>query len=337
MRKYIVGVDGGNSKTDYFIFDTDLNFIDAIRSGTCSHEGLIDSFEGSYRVMKENFDLLFRRNNIKYSDVAVGVFGLAGVDTPYQKKRLEEVVSKLGFKNYRVCNDSILPIKAASSKGYGVCSINGTGTCAGGIDKHGNSLQVGGIGEIVGDAAGGHWLGRRAITEVYNSFYRFGKKTMLEKDVLGFLEITDPYYMVEKISGNYCNIRKFLGKLCRKVFEYANLGDEVSINLLHEMANNLARSAGGCVANLDFDDEVEVVLAGSVFVKGESPILIEEFTKKITEYTNKNIKIVILKAPPVSGAIIWAKEIVDNNYPSLDNRKILCDLLEAKLNQMEGK
>lgn len=337
MRNYIVGVDGGNSKTDYFLFDSDLNFIDAIRGGTCSHEGLIDSFEGSYRVMKENFDVLFRRNNIKYSDVAASVFGLAGVDTPYQKRRLEEVVSRLGFKNYRVCNDSILPIKAATSYGFGVCSINGTGTCAGGIDKNGNYLQVGGIGEIVGDAAGGNWLGRRAITEVFNSFYRFGKKTMLEKDVFEFLEITDPLLLVEAISANYSKNRRNLGKLCRKVFEYASLGDEVSINLLKEMADNLARSAGGCVTNLDFDDEVEVVLAGSVYVKGESPILIDTFKEKISQYTRKKCNTIILKAPPVCGAIIWAKELVDKKYPSLDNRKMLCDLLEAKLNQMEGK
>ena len=43
--KYILGVDGGNTKTDYYLFDTDGNFIDMYRGGTCSHEGLKDAFD----------------------------------------------------------------------------------------------------------------------------------------------------------------------------------------------------------------------------------------------------------------------------------------------------
>ena len=49
-KKYIIGVDGGNTKTDYLLFDTEGNFIDGLRSGTCSHEGLKDSFDGSYSL-----------------------------------------------------------------------------------------------------------------------------------------------------------------------------------------------------------------------------------------------------------------------------------------------
>ena len=335
--KYIVGVDGGNSKTDYFLFTDCGEFVDAIRSGTCSHEALSDSFSGSFRVMKENFDLLFKKNNIKVSDVVAGVFGLAGCDTPYQKKKLEEVVSNLGFTNYKVVNDAFLPIKAASTNGFGVCSINGTGTCSGGIDSKGNYLQVGGIGDIVGDKAGGSYLARRAISEVFNYFYRFGKKTMLECDVLKFLEVSDPYYLMDAISYNLAKKRKDLPILCKKVFEYANKGDEVSIDLLKEMANNLARSVGGCIVNLDFGSEVDVVLAGSVYVKGSCPVLIDTLKERLAFYTKKKCNVIILNAPPATGAIIWALELVTKKYPPLDVRKNLCNLVEAKLNQMESR
>ncbi|MBO7535850.1 MAG: N-acetylglucosamine kinase, partial [Bacilli bacterium] len=238
---------------------------------------------------------------------------------------------------FKIVNDSFLPIKAATTSGYGVCSINGTGTCAGGIDAQGNYIQVGGIGGIVGDEAGGSWLARRAITEVFNSFYRFGKKTMLEKDVLAFLEIDNPYYMMDSISYNLGKKRKDLPVLCKKVFEYANKGDEVSIDLLKEMANNLARSVGGCIVNLDFSGKVEVVLAGSVYVKGDSPILIDTLKEKLALYTKKDLEFIILNAPPATGAIIWALELATSKYPSLDVRKNLCNLVEAKLNQMESR
>ena len=54
--KYILGVDGGNTKTDYLLYDVEGNFVDGLRSGTCSHEGLKDGFEGAYRVMNERLE-----------------------------------------------------------------------------------------------------------------------------------------------------------------------------------------------------------------------------------------------------------------------------------------
>ena len=53
-KEYILGVDGGNTKTDYFLFDLNGKYVDAIRCGTCSHEALSDSFSGTKRVMKEH-------------------------------------------------------------------------------------------------------------------------------------------------------------------------------------------------------------------------------------------------------------------------------------------
>lgn len=337
MKKYIIGVDGGNTKTDYFLFDNECNFIDFHRAGTCSHEGLPDSFEGSYRVMKEEFTKLFERNNITVNDISAAVFGLAGVDTPYQKKRLEEVVSRLGFTNYKVVNDSFLGIKAGSTNGSGVCSINGTGTSAGGIDEDGTYIQVGGIGGIVGDEAGGSWLSRRAITETYNYYYRFGKKTLLSEYVFSYLEIDDPYYLMEAISDVLPRKRKELGILGIKVFECARKGDEVSLDLLKEMANNLARSAGGCVKSLNFQDGVDVILAGSVWVKGDHPILIETFKEKINEYTKKKCNIIVLTVPPATGAIIWAKELVDGKFPDKSIRELICEKVQAQLEKIESR
>lgn len=337
MKKYIIGVDGGNTKTDYFLFDSEGNFIDFHRAGTCSHEGLKDSFEGSYRVMKEVFDEFFQKNNITVKDIKGAVFGLAGVDTPYQKKMLEEVVSRLGFENYKVVNDSFLGIKAGSINGCGVCSINGTGTSAGGIDENGTYLQVGGIGAIVGDEAGGSWLSRRAIKAVFDSCYRFGKPTMLKDIVFDFLEIDDPYYMMEAISDTMPKKRKELPPIGVKVFECARKGDEVAIELLQEMANNLARSAGGCVVNLDFKEPVDVILAGSVWVKGDHPTLIATFKEKIKEYTKKDCNVIVLTVPPATGAIIWAKELVDGKFPDLETRKLICDRVQAQLDKIEGR
>ena len=337
MREYIIGVDGGNSKTDYFLFDTKGNFIDFYRGGTCSHEGLADSFAGSYRVMNDVFMTFFKKNKITVKDIKAAVFGLAGVDTPFQKNKLEEVVEMIVFTNYTVVNDSFLGIKAGSLKGYGVCSINGTGTSSGGIDKEGKFLQVGGMGSIVGDEAGGSWIARQAIRVVYDAAYRFGKATSLTDVVMKELGVNDKYYLMEAIS-EYGTQRKInLTHLTISVFECANNGDEVAINILKEMADSLARSAGGCVVNLSFEDEVDIVLAGSVWVKGASPFVIEEFKEKMTEYTKKKCNIIVLEVPPATGAIIWALEMANNQNPNQELRDLVNTNVEKELVKIEHR
>lgn len=332
---YILGVDGGNTKTDYFLFDTNVNFIDFYRGSTCSHEGLKDGFAGSYRVMKEHLDHLLSKNNIKVSDIVASVFGLAGVDTPYQKSKLEEVVSKLGFRNYRVVNDSLLGIKAGTSKGIGVCSINGTGTSCGAIDKNDSYLQIGGIGAIVGDEAGGYNLSRKVVRAVYDAAYRFGKPTSLEKIVYDKLGVKDKYYLMEKISEYYLSRKVDYTTFTIACFEEANKGDEVAQTILKETAEQLARSAGGAVVNLDFDDPVEIVLAGSVWVKGSSPIMVEEFKKYINEFTKRNCIVKKLMVPPATGAIIWAFELYNKEFPNQEIRNKIIDAVKNELNRIE--
>ena len=93
--KYILGIDGGNTKTDYLLYDVEGNFIDGKRSGTCSHEGLKDGFDGAYRVMNEEITKLLQRNNLTVEDIEASAMGLAGIDCKYQKEKIEEVVRKI--------------------------------------------------------------------------------------------------------------------------------------------------------------------------------------------------------------------------------------------------
>lgn len=334
MSKIVLGVDGGNTKTDYFLFTTDGKFIDFFRGPTCSHEQFRNSYTGSYDAMKKVFDEFLPKNNLKAEDIDASVFGLAGVDTPTQRENLENVVSKLGFKNYKVVNDSFLGVKAVGTSG--VCSINGTGTSSGGIDDEGNYLQVGGIGGIVGDEAGGNYIGRCAIRAVYDDCYRFGKPTSLTKIIMDYLKVSDKYYLMDAISDGLVNRKIDFNYLNLQVFQEAKRGDEVSIEILKQIGENTARSAGGVISNLNFKDEVNVVLAGSVWVKGASEVMVNNFKDKITEFTKKKCNFITLNVPPATGAVIWALELANGEYPKQDLVDLVVSNVEKELNRLEG-
>lgn len=331
--KYILGVDGGNTKTDYYLFDDKGDFVDMYRGGTCSHEGLPDSFEGSYRVMKDVFEQFLGKHNLKPGDISSSVFGLAGCDLPYQHERLCEVVERLGFKHFKIVNDSALAIKIGTTKGYGVCSINGTGTSVSAIDRNGDHLQIGGIGDITADLAGGKFLAREVVKKAYNEVIRFGRKTSLTPIVLNLLGNKDERKLAEDIVLKFSTDKVDYNVLTIACFEEANKGDEVAIDLLTTMADNCARNAAAAVVRMDLGAHPEVVLAGSVYVKGCCPILVNEVKKRIDKYSKKKCHTTVMSVPPATGAIVWAYELETGEYPSYEKRQELIKEVERQLNK----
>lgn len=328
MRKFVIGVDGGNSKTDYFLFDIDGNFVDHINAGTCSHEALPDKYEGSYRVMKEHLDHLVTRNDLTYDQIAGAAFGLAGVDVPKQRAALEAVIEKIGFKNYVVDNDSFLGIKAALPNGYGVCSINGTGTVAGGIDAFSNRLQVGGIGDVSGDEAGGAFIARKVLRAVYDDLYRCSKPSQLTQPVLDLLKVEDKYYYIEAISELYSK-RFNHTPYIQLAFECAQNGDEAAIEILDNTALQLAKSLCGCINNLKFETPVDIVLAGSVWVKPKTTILLDWFTEYVKTMITQSFNLIVLQVPPATGAVLWALEVAHGQPVDTDMREKVINKIET--------
>lgn len=324
-KKYLIGVDGGNTKTDYLLYDACGNFVDGIRSGTCSHEAKGLGFEGAYRVMNEHITALLEKNNVSIKDVIGAAFGLAGVDVPFQKRALEEAVERIGFTNYIVVNDGFLGIKAASPTGTGACSINGTGTVNVGIDESGKWMQVGGIGYISGDEAGGSFLARRTVQAVFDMCYRFGQKTTLIEDVFSMYNINDKSQLPDALLQVRLDSTYLIKSLCKR----ANEGDEVSIEILETAGKNMARSTAGVIRELNIQEPINIIQAGSVWAKATSPKMKEKFSEVVTSLTGKKCNFIILNEPPVMGAILWAYEIAHHELPTEEIKsKVLNSIIE---------
>jgi N-acetylglucosamine kinase-like BadF-type ATPase len=306
MKNYVVGVDGGNTKTDYFLFDLQGNLIEHFRDGSCSHESV--GFEKAEEILTDRINQMLTKHGLSMDDVEAGAFGLAGIDNHEQHAKFVEIFTRMGLPRFECDNDSFLGIVAGTSKGYGICSINGTGTVSGGIDPHGNRLQVGGIGHLVGDDAGGSYIAGCGVRAVYDSFYRCGDETLMTKPVFELLGITEPKMMMLAIGENY---RKCYGtEATRIVFKAANENDGPALEILDATGLQLAKTSAGCARNLSFGDEIEIVLAGSVWVKGESPALFNSYKKYMEGFLpGKSLKFNILQVPPATGAVLWAMSL----------------------------
>lgn len=309
-KQYVIGVDGGNSKTDYFLFNIEGKLVSYLRGATCSHEQMEDGYEGTYREIKSCLDKLLSYQDIGIEEVVSGAFGLAGLDIPRQKEELEAVIHHIGLTHFVVDNDGYLGLKAGSEKGRGICSINGTGTVTVGIDSKGNRLQVGGMGYISGDDAGGAFITRLLFREIYSILYRCGKSSELVEAVMKLLEVRDKLLYIETITEQYSkglNHTPFI----TLVFEYAEKGDELANHIIDMVAKALADSTVGCISNLEFaqDEVVDIILAGSIWVKPLTNILIERYKEYVKRMRATPCNYSVLQVPPGIGAVLWALEL----------------------------
>lgn len=326
---YIIGVDGGGTKADYILFNMQGELIDALHLGTRSHECVDGGFEEVEELMLQDMEYLLKKNHIEKHQIVAAAFGLAGIDTPAQLKEIKRIVDKMHLPKYVISNDSILGIKAGSDSGVGICSINGTGTVASGINEAGEILQVGGIGMATGDSAGGGYIATLAIKAVYDFYFRCGDKTSIAEEIMKLFEIKETEELLNVISEKFHNSREYDKEIVTILFHAANNGDQVAQNIVKNTANELAKSVSGCIRHLKFTHIPEVILAGSIWTKASCPLLMECFKTYIYEYTGFMVNPKPLQVIPAAGAIIWAMEIAHNRPLTLEERNVILHSIQV--------
>lgn len=316
-KKYVIGVDCGNSKTHYALVDSEGNLMNFLQRGTSSHENLSDGFPGMKRELDKQFTSLLNNNGLNYSDIDFIVLGMAGIDRKIQHQHACEIISELGFKKFIVSNDAYLGIKAGSMNKYGVCSINGAGTCCVAIDPYNNSIQLGGLGSTFGDDAGALHMGAMVIRRTYEYCFRNGISTIMTELLFEELGIVDENDLVDAVYEKVFSRQIQLGILSKIIFIAANQGDKAAIELLRETGINLAQAVLGAINKLDYSsvDAIDIILAGSVYIKGEHPALLDAFKNEVIKHVKAKVNFILLNIPPVTGAILWALENVYGELP----------------------
>ncbi|MCL2456499.1 MAG: hypothetical protein FWD19_02995 [Defluviitaleaceae bacterium] len=315
MQKYFLGVDGGNTKTDYLLCESDGTVVKKLRAGTCSHEHL--GFDGMEREMRAHLSELFSCEKINLNEIAAAGFGLAGADFSTQIEELKKRVEAIGFSRYALGNDGILGIKAASENGAGICAVNGTGTVVVGINKRGEFLQIGGVGGL-GNNAGGSHLREKIIHALYDFHFRCGENSKMFSSLSELLDANEKN-LLEKIC-DYTLHEKYFTEIIQIGAKAAAENDCVAKKIFDDAAISIAKSAAGCIKKLSFDEPVDIVLVGSIWHKTPYAGMSEIFLHTTQNLCEKICRIVKLETTAAVGGVFWAKEIFDGAAPGKDFR-----------------
>ena len=331
MQKYFLGVDGGNTKTDYLLCTVEGDFVDVYRTETCSHEHFENGYDGMEQVMSKQLTHLLNRNGITIDNIASAGLGLAGADLPSQITELKKRVENIGLTCYGLSNDGILGIKGASNSGVGLCAVNGTGTVIVGIDEKGEILQVGGVGPLSGDYAGGGYIRSQIISLLYDFYYRCGKDSVMFPLLMDLLK-ADPLDMLTLVS-DYNLLNKHTVDIIQIGSNAAVAGDTAAQGIFDNVGISIGRSAAGCIRSLSFEGfgtsetPIDIVLVGSIWHKVPYEGMLASFVQTVTDLSGKHCRCITLQSPSATGGVLWAKEIADGVPVAAEYRRKLLDAI----------
>lgn len=273
---YIIGVDGGGSKTEAAAYRvTDGKFLNRVKTGFSNP---VNDKETALNNLNDAIEVI--TSKLKDGHLCGIYLGIAGCEVGDNAQSIRESIQRKFNIVPVVMNDAELALKAMLKGKDGILVICGTGSAAFGINK-GRSERCGGWGYLLGDEGSGYSIAIRAIKRmIYEQEHGIRESDLTRKILqeLGLASVNDITDFV------YSSTKNRIASLSKTVSKLAENGDEVSRNILIKEGEAIARTTELLYKKLQFES-VSIALVGGVIRK--SIIVRNSFE----DYLRKNINI----------------------------------------------
>jgi N-acetylglucosamine kinase-like BadF-type ATPase len=300
---YILGVDGGKSKTICLVADGYGRIIGQGNGG--SSDKYYVSTDQALSTISSAVDQALQQASISRQSIECGCFGLAGADWPEDFHELENSLSLLGLaKMVLVKNDAQIALKANLEYKPGVVVVAGTQLAAAARTKDGDDWFSGWFSV---EGAGGIRTGYLAFWAVLQAVDGRNTETSLTPPVLRAAGVSNPIEMLRALSrGEYRDT--FYASLAPIVFEvYEQTGDEVAAGIIRTVGMDISRWGIGLLRRFELLDEgTEVVLCGGLF-RSQNALLFEIVSSEIHAHFPLAV-VRIGQREPILGALFYALE-----------------------------
>jgi N-acetylglucosamine kinase-like BadF-type ATPase len=313
---FYLGVDIGATKSHALISDKNGRAIGFGSAGPGNHE--VVGWKGFRSVLRKITSQALARADIRVDQIKGAGFGVAGYDWPSQRQPTLDGIATLGLNcPIEAVNDAVIGLLAGASEGWGVAIISGTGENCWGVDRQRNYAHMTGNSNLMGEYGGAGTIVFRALKLVAKEWGHRGPKTNLSQ---AFIERTGAKDLADLLEGMVLDRYQLSASDAPLVFEIAEAGDTVAVEVLRWAGEELADMINGISRQLKFTDKsFEVVLIGSTF-KGGSLLL--EPMKALTLAVNPKAKFIRLKTPPVVGGVLLGMEQSGLNGYAIRSRLI---------------
>ncbi|TFJ94279.1 BadF/BadG/BcrA/BcrD ATPase family protein [Lentibacillus salicampi] len=310
---YVMGIDGGGTKTKAVIADMSGSIIATSAAGptnpnTVSKDQLKQTLESLFLSLEVTSDVSLKHVKSLFA-------GISGAGNETNRNDLKELMEPFmpGNTSIQIEADPVNALYSGTYGSPGVVQISGTGSITYGINRHLKHDRIGGWGYLFGDEGSGYDIGRQAIISALKSVDGRGPETMMLSMIYTHFAVSDAQSLIRKIYA--ASIPKnAISPIAEIVFEAYQQQDNQANAILQQAAKEMAVSIESLYEKLfEPGEQINVVLCGGVF--SEKDVLPAFIRQELTHYPALNVTVPELS--PVGGSIIGAylieNKAVDNS------------------------
>lgn len=286
--KYIIGIDGGGTKTLGYISNDKGEIIYKHVVGASNYLSVGET--NTKLALKNLLESLCDKAEICLDKVAVLSLGMAGLARDNDKRVMRNILLDIGYKNEVIMNsDAFTSLVGALGNKRGIVTICGTGSISMGIDAEGRIVRAGGWGHIISDEGSGYHIGISCLKAIMKSYDNLEQFTLLSEEVLSFLKLKSETDIISYLYNEEIK-KKDIASIAPIAFRVAEVGDEVANRIVNEAVGSLIDITKKVIDKIYKDDtKITVALDGGIFKNVE--IIRERFSKKLL-LNYKNIEII---------------------------------------------
>ncbi|MCL2405248.1 MAG: hypothetical protein FWC92_06850 [Defluviitaleaceae bacterium] len=265
--QYVIGIDGGGSRSRLVAINTNKEIIAHCEGGTTNITA--ETYHGVYTNMQQLLADFCATAPVSLEGCKSLYIGSAGASTGDNANLLTNIFRDLGIQGkIKVTNDAELALLTATGEEPGIIIISGTGSVGYAIDKAGTTHRAGGWGHIIDDGGSGYRIGMDAIKAALMETDGRGPKTILTGMVTQFFDLASPVQILGYIYSNEFHKSK-IAKLSVLVEEAANLGDGVAAAIEAQAASDLIALAHSLMHRAQLFEH-NIVLSGSIILRSKN-------------------------------------------------------------------
>jgi N-acetylglucosamine kinase-like BadF-type ATPase len=294
--RFVLGVDGGATKTLAAVLDMDTNELHLGHAGPSNQDAV--GATAAVGALLQAADEAIAQAGISAQALAAAVLAIAGTDTEAIAANLRSVRTE----DWLVVNDVVAAWATATDTGPGVAVISGTGSNVFGVGPGHVPWRAGGWGHLLGDEGSGFWFGIHSIKAALSDREASGPETALSERAPAFFGLET----VEQLAAHLYSKPLTKGEISAFAVETAKLareGDAVARELYVRGAEELSRQIGAVITQTDLRGNFPVGLIGSSFNAGD--VFVGPLSDAVQQHSPE-ARIERVQRAPVGGSLLLA-------------------------------
>lgn len=309
MTRYVLGIDGGGTKTQAVIVDDSGQLCGAGLGGPSNYDDVgIDTTQAS---IGQAVDAARQMADIPQIPFSAAFLGMAGVVSPTDRSIIRDIAQDLNLASPEaigVDHDCRIALAGGLSGRPGMVQIVGTGSSTFGMNVAGEGWRSGGWGQLISDEGSSYWLGVQAMRIAVSAFDGRIVNTSLLKKVQAHLELAHMNDIMHRIYIAGFS-RADVAGLAPLVIEAAQEGDNVALELIDQGTQDLAECVLAVAKRLNFTaGPCELAMVGGLFRAGD--IFVQPFKNAVLNRL-PHCDIIPAELPPVLGAGVLSLQMLN--------------------------